>query len=554
MRSQDRGRLVVCGALVALAALGTAACGKSVTPRADGGSAGAAVKDLVTETPPGNGPVERVTWALPYGEPTTLDPIKVGDFSPNTVVANLCDNLLRTNSDFSVGPGIAERWKYEDDRTLVLRIRKGVTFSNGDPLTADDVVFSLNRARSTTNGSIDGYVYVNVDTIEKTGPSEVTIRLKEPDSTLLRELGTVAAAIVDAKATRALGQKVGTPNGNVACSGPFTLSRWEPGEQIILEAREGYWDKQLQPQVKQLVFRFISDTSTLTNALTSGEVDGAFGVPPSAIPQLSGTSAGKLYLGPSTEVEQILPAAPTGPMSDPEVRRALALVIDRPGLAKVVFNGAARPDRTIAPPFSWQSDPARKTWQEGYDALPDLNQDLAAAKKLVDANPVAKQPFTIAVIAGDQVQRRTATLIQSAAKQVGLRMKLRLFAPPDYSNLFYVASARKGVDGILTLGYIEAADPMDRLALFVPKDGLFNWTKYADTDVQSLVAQARATLDPEKHATLVNEAQKGYMGDMLVIPILNVVSRTFVSKRISGTTTSFAYTQRPWAAMLGAAG
>lgn len=507
----------------------------------------------VTTTPPGKGPVNKVTWALPYGEPTTLDPVKVGDFSPNTVVANLCDNLLRTNPDFSVGPAIARRWKQADDRTVVFDIRDDVRFASGRRLTADDVVFSLRRASDPKTESIFTTAFANVKSIDRTSQFQVTVRFSKPDASFERQMATVAGAIMDRKAVEAAGKHIGTPDGVVPCSGPFRLAKWKAGERITLVANKDYWDPALRPKVKTLDFRFISDTAALTNALVSGGVDGSFEIPPSSLPRLLKAENGKLYIGPGTEVQQLFPTSPTGPLSDPDVRWALALSMDRAGLAKTVFNGAASPDRTIAPPASWESDPAADTYRKAYDELPDLSRDLKAARKRLEGEPLAKQPFTVAVLAGDQVQQRLANLIQSSAKQIGLNMRVKLLTPTDFSNLFYVSSARQGIDGVLTLGYIENADPINRLSLFVPKAGLFNWTKWDNPRVARLVAKAQQTPDPQARAELLNEAQLGYMKDMLVIPILNVRERVFLSNKISGTTTSFAYTQRPWAATLGSA-
>ncbi|MGR7000593.1 hypothetical protein ACU686_25330 [Yinghuangia aomiensis] len=106
----------------------TAACAGS-----GGGPAAPSAASLVSTTPPGAGAVDRVTWALPYGEPTTLDPAKVGDYSPQTVEANLCDTPLRMKPDFSVGPGLAEKASWTDDHTLVLDLRAGVRFWDGTP-------------------------------------------------------------------------------------------------------------------------------------------------------------------------------------------------------------------------------------------------------------------------------------------------------------------------------------------------------------------------------------------------------------------------------------
>src|ERR1700736_4570803 len=145
-------------AAAALVAAGTAVavigCGSSTTtPGA--ATAGSYNVPLTDQQPAASKSVAAITWALPYGEPTTIDPIKAGDYSPDFMVAQMCDFMLRFTPTWELRPGLAESWSRPNSTTLVFKIRRGVTFWDGHPLTPDDVVYSLLRNRDEAAGSLN---------------------------------------------------------------------------------------------------------------------------------------------------------------------------------------------------------------------------------------------------------------------------------------------------------------------------------------------------------------------------------------------------------------
>ena len=128
--------------------------------------------------------------------------------------------------------------------------------------------------------------------------------------------------------------------------------------------------------------KFIVDSSTLTSALLSGQIDGAYEVPATSIPELKTASNGKLYFGPGLTVSEIVPTGQPGPMSNPQLRPALSMAIDRAAIVNAVFNGAAIPNKALTPPNAW--DPAAiGIYKAAYDALPSLTPDVAGAKQIV---------------------------------------------------------------------------------------------------------------------------------------------------------------------------
>lgn len=525
----------------------TAACAGS-----GGGPAAPSAASLVSTTPPGAGAVDRVTWALPYGEPTTLDPAKVGDYSPQTVEANLCDTLLRMKPDFSVGPGLAEKASWTDDHTLVLDLRAGVRFWDGTPLQAQDVVYSLKRQTDPQTQGIYGSALAMVTSIDATGPNQVTVRTKAYDQSLIKALATPFGAVNQEAYAKKAGAAYGTPTGGVMCTGPYKLGSWKSGDSVTLERNDAYWDPQIKPKVGQVVFRFVTNSNTLTSALLSGEVDGVYELPPTSATALAKAGNGTTYLGPATQNVMLVPGNAQSPAADRRLLDALSLAVDRDALLKNVFGGAAAPLKSLAPPLTWGGDPAAVQLNAAYAALPSAEQpNIEQAKQLVAQAGVPSRPLVAAMPAGDQRSLQIMTFVQAAAKKAGVDVQIRQLQPTEMSSLFYDPSIRQGLDLILTFGYVGAPDATAYVADMVTPGGLFNWTNYDNADVTRLLGQARSTSDPVASAQAYIDAQSRFAPTIPVVYLAAPYERMFMNKRISGAPSSFAYMGMPWAAYLG---
>jgi peptide/nickel transport system substrate-binding protein len=548
--SRVLGLLVLCITIAATAS----ACGSS-SSSSDGsnGSTGASAK-LVYTTPPGSGAVDSITWDMPFGEPVTLDYVKAGDYSPDMLISNLCDYMLRFDPKWGLHPAVAQSYNYPNPTTLVFNIRPDIKFWDGKPLTADDVAYSLNRNMDTSTGAVNGGFFKTVKSITQTGTNQVTVKFSAPDELFIKEMATVAGGVVEKAYVQRVGDKsFGTAKGSVMCSGPYKLQSWTPGQEMVLVKNPNYWDKSLQPKIGKVTVKFISDTSTLTAALKSGEVDGAYEMPPVSIPALNGLSTGKVYMGPSLAIEILVPAATSGPAANPKVRQALGMVMDRAAIAEKIYNGAGEPNKALTPPTAWTPDNAKSVYQAAYDKLPGGDKpDVDGAKKLLQGVSDLSQPMVLAIGAGDQTAINLATLIQEGASQIGLTVKIKQMQPLDFSNLFFLPQYRKGVDLVLSSGYLDVPDQLDYLPFWIYKDSFFNWTGYDNKQVQQQAGQALQTFNGKQRATLLTEAQASYMKDQIAIPILALNEVLYLSNKLGGATTSFAYLFQPSFAYLGA--
>ncbi|HEX9064419.1 MAG TPA: ABC transporter substrate-binding protein [Streptosporangiaceae bacterium] len=531
---------------------GAAACssgGNSPAPAGGSGSSPGTAVSLVATSPAAKGNLASLTWDLPTGEPTTLDYVKAGDYSPDTVISNLCDSLLRLKPDFSFGPNLASSWTYGPGHlSLTFTIRSGVTFWDGHPLTAQDVAYSLLRNMNPKNSPVNGAFYANVKSISATGPHTVVVRFSHPDELFIKEMATVAGDVSEAAFTKAKGSSYGTAQGGVMCSGPFELANWSPGQDITLTANPHYWNPAYKPRARKVTLDFITDTASLVQALKSGAVQGCFEAPISELPALEADSSGRVFQGKSLAIYEL---GVTSPSVDVKVRTALSMVMDRTALAHVVFHDAAAPNYTLIPPPAW--DPtAIGTYQRALAALPKATKvNTAAAKKVIAGDPQASAPLTLGILAGDQTEINTATLIQQEAATIGLKVSIKQMQPLQFSNAFYVPSARKGLSLILTKGYLDVPDPLDYLGLIVLPSSIFNWTHFSDPTVTHNVTVAQQTFGNAQRAQLITAAQARWEAAHFLIPMLSLHEVVFMNKAVTGAPVSFAYIYEPSLATVG---
>jgi len=514
-------------------------------------SASSSTVKLVSTTPAAKGPLSSITWDLPGGEPTTLDYAKSADYSPDIMVSNMCDDLLRLTPTFKVTPGIASSWHYTNATTLVFDIRHGVKFWDGTTLTSADVVYSMLRNLNPNIGAVNGAYYGPVKHITATGPYQVTVTFSTPDELFVKEMATISGSIAEKAYLIKEGSAYGTAKGGVMCTGPYELKQWSAGNDIVLQANPHYWDPAYTPKIKTINVKFIVNSSTLTSALLSGEIAGAYGVPATSYPELEKSSSGSLYFGPSLSITELAATSTSGPIGNVKIRQALSMALDRSAIANVVYGGAASPNLALTPPTAWDPQ-ALSAYKTANAKLGSSSPNIAKATALVTSVKNHSQPITLALLAGDQTELALATAVQEAASQIGLNVKLDEMQPLAFSNAFFVASYRKGIDLIMDEGYLDVPDPLDYTGLWFPKGALFNYTGYNNATVNADLTKAQESYNAAGRAKDFLAAQALYMKDQFVIPVANPDESVYLNHSITGAPASFAYIYEPCLAKLGA--
>lgn len=545
--SQPRFRAHVVGTAAVLAGtLALASCGNRST-----GTAGAPATEPVTVTtsvPSASGPEDHVTWNLPTGEPTTLDPAQSALENVSTVDANLCEGLSRFGSGYSMQPALATSVKQPDDTTFVYELRRGVTFWDGKPMTADDVVYSMQRFLNPALGSSWSAAYAEVDGITKTGPLEVTVKLKQPDALFHWFAATPAMNVVEKAYAERAGKSFGTAGGGIMCTGPYRLGTWKQGSQIELTRNDSYWDADHAPLTKTIDFTFSTDASSQTSALLTGDVQGQFSNSVSSFKQLSSSNAGSLLFGDSLSPTFVQLFANDDAVQDLKVRQALAKVVDYQGIAQSVYGGAATRIKTITPPATFGY--SRSIFQSAYDKLPEPEQDIAGAKALMSGVTQTK-PITLAYVSASPEESKIALSIQSGAEQAGIKVELKALPPAQYGAIFYDPNARAGLSGMIVTGYLDFPEPLQYL-LFQTTGSYYNFGGYQNKQYDQLVFQAQATLDDDARARLLTRAWSVFAADAYTIPIVSQKVNVFVGKGLTGVLPQQSFYYTPWADALGA--
>ncbi|WKV70837.1 ABC transporter substrate-binding protein [Streptomyces sp. PCS3-D2] len=542
MRMPRTMAFLLCAA--ALAAT-TGACSGATTPRTAGGTD----HEVTPLSPPAQGPLDSFTWSL-YAEPYTLDYALAYDYPPNTVLANVCEQLMRVTPDMRIEPGLAVRYDRPDPLTLVYTLRPGVTFHDGTTMTADDVVASLQRQMDPRTGSPWASTFKNVDAVEKTGPLEVTLRLTKPD-VLLHELMAASPGTIESAATLArAGKDYGTPAGKVNCTGPYALDTWTQGAEITLKKHDTYWDPRLAPRTGTVKFTFVEDPAARTNSFLSGTADGGYMVAPATIGQLRSSGRGSVLFGPNTAAANLAVLDFDGPLGDVKVRQALSLALDRKNIIKAATGGIGVPAKAPAARGAWALAPEKTTAL--YDTLPEPGYDIDAAKKLVRESAATDRKITLVTSTLAPEISVVANAVQAAGREIGLDVELKSVPPEAYSSIFVDPGARAGLDLVITNGYDNTPDPLE-FYQYLRTGDFGNYGNWSNADFDAAFDRANAEPDAGRRAELTAELQKIALRELPVIPVYEAPYVLFLGKRVTGAPTGIAQLYYPWAATIGAA-
>lgn len=545
-RQRLRHRLAASGAAVLAAGALLATGGLA------GASGSASPNHLVTSTPAGTKPVSKVVWAV-YTTVITLDPIFTFTYPENTAVSLMCEALLKQAPTGKIEPGLATL-STPNSTTMVFKIRSGASFWDGHPVTATDVVYSLDRAKTTALGGFYASLFTRVTSITATNSKTVTISLKEPTSFLEDELSGMPGVVIEKAYAQKVGKNYGTPAGGIMCTGAYEYKSWSPGVGVVAVANPHYWQHGVKPLVKEIELKPEPTTSSLTSALLTGAIDGAYtiygGI--TTLRLLEASSAVKVYIGPSDCMSGLVVSTLHGVMGSEKVRQALSLALNRKGIIKSVDGGAAQVPKwfTNASMFGY----AKSTFERAYNKAPALKQTIAEAKKLVkEAGATGK---TITVGESDQLSNiaGVADAFKAAGEAIGLNVNFKNFSSETYGELFTTPGLRKGLDGFFTLNYGTYSAPTALLAEFELPNSSENYSGFTTPKINSLLAQARSSTNPTQRARLNIEVEQITMKELPWIPFVEPDATLTLNSHLTGAIVSFSYMWAPWADHLGGKG
>ena len=324
--------------LVACLVLALSACGSQGTAPADepaSSTESGSVLDTFASGNEGDVAVEQKELRFRLKtEPNTLDPHKTsGTGDPQVIQYQMYESLFREEKDGTIVPALAESYELAEDSTsITLKIRQNVYFHNDAPMTADDVVFSLNRAMET--GYNNAYVGA-IDNVEKIDDSTVKINLKYSYAPIITCLSTLSTAIVSKDYVEENGDDflARNPMG----TGAYMLEEWISGDRLVFKAYPKYWRG--EATIKEASIVFISDNTAAAIALETGDVDVMTNLSTADIPTVKDNPDLQFVTGPAASQLLVTFNNASGIFSDIKMREAVYLCIDRQAIVDVAADG-----------------------------------------------------------------------------------------------------------------------------------------------------------------------------------------------------------------------
>ena len=534
--------------LTAVAALALTGCSAS-------DSGGASAKPAQIEAPFGDmtpaaaGPVDSVTWML-GSEPTTMDADFDATTADDTVLANVCDRLMQVQPDLTLGNGIASRAEWVDDTHVVFTIRQDATFHDGSPITTGDVLWSMER--HAAEGAAESDEYQNVVSMEQTGDDQITVTTTQPDAIFLQAMAGDGGIVWNPRVIEAEGDDFGGPGSASACSGPYRIASWEPGSQLTIEKFDEYWNTEIDARAEQVVFRW-ADESAIANSLTAGEAQGAYLENAGSAAAFAQSSDVTVFQGPSTNA-WVLETTDRGILTDPDVRRALSLALDREGIATAAFGGLAEPWKTPVGAGAWgyevEAFEAAFAELDGAPATPSAD-DIAQAEQLIaDAGAAGEQ--LVVASNGSSSHNVIANALVAAAKSVGLEAEILVVPQAQYGDFYSDADLRGQADLWPDEYYISKNDPLG-FYKNGKSDASVNFGVFQDPEYDRIVDEAYAATDDAERAELTIDLQQRWVDNAVWIPVVATPATLVMSNTVTGVPSSAAFIYYPWAAELGTA-
>ncbi|EPR75188.1 Oligopeptide ABC transporter, periplasmic oligopeptide-binding protein OppA [Leifsonia rubra CMS 76R] len=494
-----------------------------------------------------DGNIDTITVALPG----SLSSLYVGAESGilNYYIASITqEGLVSLDADGALQPGLAESWEQPDDLTYVYELRDDAMFQDGTPVTADDVVFSLEQARDETSSPGLSYYLGGVDTVEKTGDSEVTVTLTAPDSAFAKNMSTGGAAFITSqKFWEENNGEVGTSSALLLGSGPYKVTEFVPDSHVNFERVDTWWGE--LPEVKNIEVKFIPDEGTRLLAAQSGDIDIAFNVPLAQSTQWEDLDSMRVdYVNDLSYVGVYFNTA-LAPFDDPKVREAFAHSVDRTTIVDKLLRGHGEVATAIATPESLASVYSADDARDLLASIPQYDFDLDAAAKALAASdhPDGFETDMLFPSTGPQLGSAAQSLAENLSK-IGITLNVREVPIEEWLASLEPDSSY----GVGLMWYFSTlGDPSEVSSYML---GEFNISNYENPEVLSLFERVGAETDPAARIDLLIEAEVLQAEDIISVPLWWGQSATAFSKNIDMSNySSFAFISS-WPTMLSPAG
>jgi peptide/nickel transport system substrate-binding protein len=439
-------------------------------------------------------------------EPATMDPYIPNDNGSIYAIEQVCDSLVEPDATGDgLRPGVAESWEVSEDTLIYTFKLRDTKFSNGKPVTAADVLFSLRKA--SAEAAPLGFLFAPIKVLEAVDDKTVKITLKQPYAPFLSALSAYSAAIVSKEAYEAGADAFGQ---KPVCTGPFVVEEYARGTRLVLAKNPDYWEKgtdgQPIPYVDKVEIRYVADSNARVLGMKNGDFDAIASVPYNQAESLKAASDIKLEEVPIFRLDYVYTNHKAKPLDNKDLRLALNHAADREAIMKVVFFGYGTIPNSYMPKVNFHSDAVEK-----------IPYDLEKAKALVKSSGYKGQTLKLMVDTGNAPSKQIATILQQGWTEAGLKVEIVEF---DVGTAFDMSS--KG-NYMLYVSYITSdINDTDELAT-LQADGRGSskafFSNYRNDAVGKMLDDARKEADPAKRAELYAKVQDTVYHDGYSIPL-----------------------------------
>ena len=462
-------------------------------------------------------------------EVSSIDP-HYHNLDPNNALAmNFFDTLVIPDEQQKLKPGLAESWKAIDDKTWEFKLRKGVKFHNGQPFTADDVVFTFKRAPNVPNSPSGFGIYARGKTVEKVDDHTVLFKTAAAYPLMPNDLSTIYII------SKSVGDGVKTEDFNSGKAtfgtGPYKFVEYVPGDRIVLARNDDYWGT--KPVWTKVTLKPIKSGPSRVAALLAGDVDAIEQVPTIDIARLKKEPKVTLSDGISNRVvylatDQFRETTPfvkgkdgkpiKNPFLDKRVRVALSKAINRDVIVSRVMEGVAIPAGQLLPAGFFGVSPNLKP----------MAYDPEGAKKLL-AEAGLPNGFKVTIHGPNGRYINDAKIVEAVAQmlnRVGIEASVETLPPSVFFTRASTGAPDKGPEFSFILvgwgaGTGEASSPLKSLIASFDREkgtGPSNRGRYSNKEVDKLIGDAVVTIDDKKRQDLLARATELAMEDVAIIP------------------------------------
>jgi ABC-type transport system substrate-binding protein len=449
-------------------------------------------------------------------------------------------DFTRPDQIAGLTPGLAASWKIDDsDHTRwVFTLRDGVKFHDGSALTADAVVWNLDRFYNEKSPQFDAPAsaivrsFVNMlDRYQKIDDQTIAIYTKAPFSFFPYMVPTMlmVSPMQWEKAGRSWTEFAKAPAG----TGPFRITKVVPGQSVEMSRNEGYWDKNRIPKLAKLIVIPMPEATTRLAALRSGQVDWIEVPPPDAIPSLKAAGF-QISLWPYPHVwPYIFNQSEGSPFHDRRVRMALNYAIDRDELVKFL-NGTAKPAYGLYPP----ENPYFGKPEQRYGHDPEKAKALLAEAGYGPDHPVAAKIMISTSGSGQMVPLPMNEILQQQVQPVGFKLD---FEVVDWGTMLVVkrtapsAPVAHGADALNnSLGFSDPASMFRYFSKTSFSPNGINWGHFADPRVDDLLSRAQESFDSEQQIELLAQAHAIVVDEAAWLFIVHDLNPRAMSPKVKG--------------------